>query len=153
MKADFLPAGNATMAARGNPDTEAPAPSRPLVIAVDDDPSILRVMKILLEGNGFELRTAATGEEALPILRQSVPVVLILDVELPGMSGFDVCQIVKRDARLQKVPVLLLTAHGSPKDYRTGHEAGAVAYMFKPYKAEQLLQMVRMLAASPAAGA
>lgn len=140
------------MTAVGNPDKNPSVPTKPLVMAVDDDLSILRVMKTLFESNGFEVRTATTAEEALPILGQSTPAVLILDVELPGMSGFDLCQIVKRDKRLQKVPVILLTARGSPRDFGTGYEAGAVAYMVKPYKGEQLLQLVRMLAAAPPAG-
>jgi two-component system sensor histidine kinase ChiS len=128
------------------------APPRPLVVAVDDDPSTLRVMRILLEGNGFEVRTASNGEEALQMLRQIVPTVMILDVELPGMSGLDLCQIIKRNQRLARVPVIFLTGHGTPQEYATGHAAGAVAYVVKPYKGERLVQLVRMLAAStPAA--
>jgi len=115
---------------------------------VDDDPSILRFMKILLEGNGFEVKTASNGEEALQILRRLVPAVLILDVELPGVSGFDLCQIIKRNERLAKVPVLFLTAHAAPSDYQTGYAAGAVAYVAKPCAGDRLLQLVRVLAAS-----
>ncbi len=141
------------MAAIEKPESKSAAPAKPLVVAVDDDPSILRVMKILLEGSGFEVKTASGAEEALLMLRQIVPAVLILDVELPGMSGLDLCQIIKRNERLAKVPVIFLTGHGSPHEYTTGHAAGAVAYVVKPYKGERLVQLVRMLAASIPAGA
>ena len=120
----------------------------PLVLAVDDDPSILRIVELLLQKSGFAVQTAPNGQEALKVLRKLVPAALIIDVMMPGMSGFDVCQVVKRDVRLEKVPVILLTAQGSPQDYKTGMDAGAVIYMSKPFKPERLLQVVRMLTTS-----
>ena len=132
-------------------DTKALAKPGPLVLAVDDDPSILRVIEMLLSRNGYTVRTAATGEKALNILKTSVPAVLISDVQMPGMSGYDLCSVVKSDARLQNVPVVFLTAQGSPEDYKTGHDLGAVVYMSKPFKPEKLLQVVQMVAPTPSA--
>ena len=120
-------------------------PTGPLVLAVDDDAATLRVIEMLLERNGYAVRTAPTGEQALTAVRESTPAVLILDVNMPGMSGFDVCQVLKRDERFAKIPVILLTAEGSPQDYKTGHDAGAVIYMVKPFKPERLLQVIRLL--------
>lgn len=122
-------------------------PSGPLVLAVDDDAPTLRVIEMLLERNGYTVRTAPTGEQALTVVRENAPAVMILDVNMPGMSGFDVCQVLKRDERYSKIPVILLTAEGSPQDYKTGHDAGAVIYMVKPFKPERLLQVVRLLTA------
>lgn len=124
-----------------------PTPTGPLVLAVDDDASTLRVIEMLLERNGYTVRTAPTGEQALTVVRESAPAVMILDVNMPGMSGFDVCQVLKRDERFSKIPVILLTAEGSPQDYKTGHDAGAVIYMVKPFKPERLLQVIRLLTA------
>lgn len=120
-----------------------------LVLVVDDDPSILRVVEVQLQRNGFQVMTAADGPAALKILRDCVPAVIILDVMMPGMSGYDVCQEVKQSPRLEKVPVIFLTAKGSPQDYRTGMAAGAVMYMVKPFSPEKLLQVVQMMAGVP----
>lgn len=126
--------------------TNALAKPGPLVLVVDDDPSILRVVEMLLSRNGYSVRTAASGEVALTMLRNIVPAVLITDVQMPGMSGYDLCSVVKSDARLQSVPVVFLTAQGTPQDYKTGHDLGAVVYMSKPFKPEKLLQVVTMIA-------
>lgn len=120
----------------------------PLVLVVDDDPAILRVVELLLDRNGYTVRTAANGQEALKALRKIVPDVLVLDVVMPGMSGYDVCQIVKRDARLQNVPVIFLTAQGSPQDFKAGHDAGAVIYMTKPFQPDRLLGAIRLACAA-----
>ena len=62
-----------------------------------------------------------------------------------GISGYDLCHVVKRDERLQDVPVIFLTSRGTPQDYKTGHDLGAVIYMVKPLKVEKLLNIVQML--------
>jgi len=62
-----------------------------------------------------------------------------------GISGYDLCHVVKRDPRLQEIPVIFLTSRGTPQDYKTGHDLGAVIYMVKPLKAEKLLNVVQML--------
>ena len=126
--------------------TNALAKQGPVVLAVDDDPGILRIVEMLLSRNGYTVRTAISGEKALALLKTVRPAVLISDVQMPGMSGYDLCQVVKRDERLKDVPVIFLTAQGSPRDYKTGHESGAVMYMVKPFKPEKLLQVVRMVA-------
>lgn len=126
--------------------TNALVKQGPVVLAVDDDPGILRIIEMLLTRNGYVVKSANSGENALPLLKGTIPAVMITDVNMPGMSGFDLCQIVKREARLANIPVIFLTAQGSPQDYKTGHDAGAVIYMIKPFKPERLLQVVRMLA-------
>jgi DNA-binding response OmpR family regulator len=119
--------------------------SMPVVLAVDDDPALLRIIESQLTRHDYEVKTAASGEEALRILRELTPAVLILDVMMDGISGYDLCTVVKRDERLQNVPVIFLTSRGTPKDYKTGHELGAVIYMVKPLKPEKLVNVVRML--------
>ncbi len=119
---------------------------RPKVLLVDDHEKFRQVTASVLEEGGCEVRTAANGHEALEILVESPPDVMILDVSMPTMSGFDLCHIVKRDERFQTIPVIFLSAFGAPDDYRTGHEAGGAVYMVKPYKPDRLLNIVRMLA-------
>ena len=119
-------------------------------MVVDDDAATLRIVELLLDRNGYTVKTANSGESALTLLRETVPAAMILDVNMPGMSGFDVCQIIKRDERYEKIPVILLTAQSAPQDFKTGHDAGAVIYMVKPFKPERLLQVIRLLIAPPA---
>ncbi len=126
--------------------TSALARQGPVVLAVDDDPGILRIIEMLLSRNGYTVRTAPSAEKALAVLRTIRPAMLITDVQMPGMSGYDLCQIVKRDANLKEMPVVFLTGQGSPQDYKTGHDSGAVVYMVKPFKPEKLLSVVRMIA-------
>jgi DNA-binding response OmpR family regulator len=131
----------------GNPREESKPEARalPIVLAVDDDPAVLRIIESQLTRHDIAVKTAANGEEALGILRELTPAVLILDVMMEGISGYDLCHLVKRDPRLRDVPVIFLTSRGTPQDYKTGHELGAVIYMVKPLKAEKLVNIVQML--------
>ena len=117
----------------------------PVILAVDDDPALLRIIESILSRHEFVVKTAASGEDALRILREVTPAVLILDVMMNGISGYDLCHVVKRDPRLQEIPVIFLTSRGTPQDYKTGHDLGAVIYMVKPLKPEKLLNVVQML--------
>jgi two-component system sensor histidine kinase ChiS len=117
----------------------------PVVLAVDDDPAILRIIESQLSRHDFKVKTASSGGDALDILKNLTPAVLILDVMMDGISGYDLCHVVKRDKRLQKVPVIFLTSRGTPEDFKTGHDLGAVIYMVKPLKIEKLLNVVNML--------
>ena len=129
------------MSGNGNPFPK----SGPLVLVVDGDSSALGNTQTLLERNGYAVKTATTGEEALQFLSKTVPDVLLLEIKLPGISGFDVCQVVKRNVRLQKVKVAFLTLEGSPRAYRMGLDAGADVFMTKPIAPEGLLRAVRLV--------
>jgi DNA-binding response OmpR family regulator len=146
------PVSGDSLKSENSPDEKSPVRGRsepgaaPVVLAVDDDRAVLRLIEAKLTRHDFVVKTAASGEEALKMLGETVPAVLILDVMMEGISGYDVCQVVKRDARLRSVPVIFLTSRGSPQDYKTGHEMGAVIYMVKPLNPEKLLNIVQMLA-------
>ena len=117
----------------------------PVILAVDDDPAVLRIIESQLARHDFVVKTAANGGDALDMLKTLTPAVLILDVMMEGISGYDLCHVVKRDKRLQNVPVIFLTSRGTPEDFKTGHDLGAVIYMVKPLKAEKLVNIVNML--------
>jgi CheY-like chemotaxis protein len=114
------------------------------ILVVDDDAAILRVVEFALERSGYQVKTAPDGQNALKLLGKLVPDVMILDVNMPGLSGFDLCHIVKRDERLQHIPVIFFTAQDSPRDFQAGKESGGVIYLLKPFKPEKLLQSVRL---------
>jgi DNA-binding response OmpR family regulator len=124
---------------------QLPNKAMPVVLAVDDDPAVLRIIESQLTRHDFVVKTASNGGEALDILKTLTPSVLILDVMMEGISGYDLCHVVKRDKRLQGVPVIFLTSRGAPEDFKTGHDLGAVIYMVKPLKVEKLVNMVNML--------
>lgn len=121
--------------------------SLPVILAVDDDRAALRLIESFLSRHDCVVKTATSAEDALQALREITPSVLILDVMMNGMSGYDLCSVVKRDERLRGVPVIFLTSRGTPQDYKTGHDLGAVIYMVKPIKTEKLLNVVQMLTA------
>lgn len=118
----------------------------PTILLVEDDPNSVRLARMLLEKDGYTVQAASNGAEALEALNKFVADVLLLDVGLPDMSGYEVCRIIKDDERLKKIPVVFLTAHGSPRDYQTGGELGAVFYIAKPYNPKHLLQVIHSLA-------
>jgi CheY-like chemotaxis protein len=124
----------------------------PLVLAVDDSPVQLRLVQDALTRNGYAVKTAPSGEDALAILASIVPAVIISDVMMSGMSGYDFCQQLKRDTRMCRIPVILLTGETSPRDFKAGSDAGAVFYVTKPFKPERLLSVVRMLCPISCAG-
>jgi CheY-like chemotaxis protein len=117
----------------------------PLVLAVDDSPVQLRLIQDALTRNGYAVKTAPSSEEALAMLAVVAPAVIISDVMMSGMSGYEFCQQLKRDENLRRIPVILLTGETSPKDFKAGSDAGAVMYVTKPFKPESLLNAVRML--------
>ncbi len=119
-----------------------------IVLAVDDDRMVLRLIEAKLTPHDYLVKTASSGEEALKMLGEITPAVLILDVMMSGISGYDVCRIVKEDERLKNIPVIFLTSRDTPEDYKTGHDLGAVLYMAKPIKPDQILRAVQMLSAT-----
>ena len=117
------------------------------ILLVDDDPISLTVLERTL-GDTFTTCSARNAEEAIDILQARAPALVILDVMMPDLSGFDVCKMMKTTERLQKVPVIFLSACDKPGDFGQGYAAGGVMYMAKPVRPTQLLQMVRLYASS-----
>jgi len=117
----------------------------PVVLAVDDSPVQLRLIQEALGRNGYTVKSATSGEKAFEMMKTAVPAVVVSDVTMTGMTGYDLCKAIKKDSKLEKVPVILLTSEGAPKDFKAGRDAGAVVYITKPFKPEALLNAVRMV--------
>jgi putative two-component system response regulator len=115
------------------------------ILLVDDDPTSLRIMERTLRDT-CTICTAAKAEEAVDILQERAPALVILDVMMPDVSGIDVCKMIKTTERLQEVPVIFLSSCDKPGDYGEGYDAGGVMYMAKPVRPAQLLQMVQLYA-------
>jgi CheY-like chemotaxis protein len=128
----------------------SPSSQQPVVLAVEPDPRTAEIMRGILQQDGYNIIIVSTANEALEILKSTVPAVFVAEVEAKDMSGHDLCLIVKRNERLQRVPVILLTRSAQPADYAASHQLGAVVCMAKPFKPERLLHVVRLVAPPPA---
>jgi CheY-like chemotaxis protein len=121
-----------------------------VVLIVEADAKTADIMRNVLSSDGYTVIIVPTAQQALEILKTTIPVVFLAEVEGTDMSGHDLCLIIKRNDRLQRVPVILLTKSAQPADYSASHQLGAVVCMAKPFKPERLLHVVRLVAPPPA---
>src|SRR5262245_13769643 len=106
--------------------------TRKKILGVDDDPLASGPLRQILTEKGYDVTSAANGEEALSLLARESFDLVLLDVGMPGLSGYDVCRRIRQDPRLQDLPVVFLTAHGQGHDLTAGADAGSDLYLVKP---------------------
>jgi DNA-binding response OmpR family regulator len=122
------------------------------VLVVDDEEAIIEFLEINLAKEGFKVLTASTGEEAINQVKESKPELILLDVGLPDMDGFEVCRKVRA---FTNVPVIMVTARGEDEDKMTGFETGVDDYVVKPFNPKLLVARINALlrrASAPATG-
>ncbi len=112
------------------------------VLVVDDDPVIQQLVVMNLELEGHEVLRASTGPEAIDTARSEAPQVVVLDVMLPEVDGFEVCQALGTDEATRDIPVVLLSARALHSDVQRGYDAGAVEYVTKPFDPLDLVAVV-----------
>jgi two-component system alkaline phosphatase synthesis response regulator PhoP len=112
------------------------------ILAVDDSPTILEMLKAILVGSGYEVITAADGSEALDVARSEQPDLILLDVMLPKLDGYRVCRLLKFDQRYREIPIIMLTAKTEEQAMATGIRTGADQYLTKPVEPDRLLVAV-----------
>jgi len=117
--------------------------SRERILLVDDEEDILNLVKYNLERDGYKVETVTTGEAAVRAARENVPDLILLDLMLPGMDGFDVCRILKNDKNVMKTQIVMLTAKGEDSDIVAGLELGADDYITKPFSPRVLIARVK----------
>jgi DNA-binding response OmpR family regulator len=115
------------------------------VVVVDDEPSVGTAVRELLAPEGYQVEAAVDPETALPQLLRSAPDLVILDVNMPGMSGWEFCSLLRRQSSTRTVPVLFLTGRQEVRDRITAMQVGGSDYLAKPFGAEELRQKVRSL--------
>lgn len=118
--------------------------NRQTLLIVDDSPTILSILKEMLKGNGFDIRTAAGGEEALSLADADPPDIILLDIEMPGIDGFETCRRFKADEKLAGIPILFLSSFEDITKKVKAFRAGGVDYISKPVQREELIARVEI---------
>ncbi|WP_352718599.1 response regulator [Mesorhizobium sp. M0306] len=117
----------------------------PRILAVDDTPENLEILRMRLEANGYEVATAADGEEGLAKARELTPDLILLDIMMPKLDGISVVRMLKQDLSLRSIPVILVTAKADTRDVVEGLDAGGDDYLTKPFEHQALLARVRSM--------
>jgi CheY-like chemotaxis protein len=113
------------------------------ILVVDDAPPNVKLLRLILKDAGYRVLEAGSGPEALDILRREKPDAMVLDVRMPGMTGYEVCQAVRRDPEFSTLPVIMVTALSLPEERIRGIEAGATDFISKPFNRKELLARIQ----------
>lgn len=116
------------------------------VLLIEDEPNIIEAISYILSRDGWTVHTHSDGETAIDKVMQSVPDLIILDVMLPGRSGYDILRDLRAGAETKDVPIMMLTARGQAKDREMAASLGATQFMTKPFSNADVLESVRALA-------
>jgi two-component system alkaline phosphatase synthesis response regulator PhoP len=122
-------------------------PGTDKILVVDDEPFILRSLTFVLRKAGYEVLEAWNGEEALRVIRELRPRLVFLDVMMPRMSGYEVCEAVRAEPWGDEIRIIMLTAKGQESDRIRGLEAGADEYLTKPFSPSGIVDRVRAIVA------
>ncbi|MGH7409026.1 MAG: response regulator transcription factor [Candidatus Methylomirabilales bacterium] len=126
----------------------------PVVLLAEDEPDIVKLVTYILHREGFSVRTATTGQEAVAVARQGEVDIILLDIMLPELNGYAVCAALREDPLTRHIPVVVMSARAQAREVERGLEAGAVSYITKPFEPAQLGEQIRAaLAAATGEGA
>jgi two-component system phosphate regulon response regulator PhoB len=115
------------------------------VLIIEDEPSLQEILTYNLESRGYQVLVFDEGTEGLEGVRKHVPDIVLLDIMLPGMDGFEVCRHIRSDPLIKHLPVLMMTARGEEIDQLVGFQMGADDYVTKPFKMRILLERIKSL--------
>jgi DNA-binding response OmpR family regulator len=123
---------------------------KPKVTIVDDDRDTRELLSLALESEGFEVNAAANGLRLIASLQLKRPDVILMDVNMSWIDGFELCKAVKKNEQFQDIPVVFISGRGEPEDKRRGREAGAADYFVKPLDLDAIVKRLRELIQPPA---
>jgi two-component system, OmpR family, alkaline phosphatase synthesis response regulator PhoP len=124
----------------------------PRILAVDDEPNIVRLIEVNLTRHGYQVETANNGVQALEKIRANRPDMVVSDVMMPEMDGFELLSTIRRDPALESLPVIMLTAKTQDKNVMEGYSRGADMYLTKPFNPAELLAFVKRILQSASGG-
>lgn len=113
------------------------------IVVVEDEEKVVSIIRAVLSGEGFNIKSAPDGISGLKLVREEIPDLLLLDLMLPGLDGFDVCREIRMDPRTTQIPVIILTCKSEELDRVLGLELGADDYITKPFSPRELLARVK----------
>lgn len=113
------------------------------ILVVEDEESLLKLESILLTSKGYEVHGAADGRAALDAIEQVQPDLVLLDIMLPEIDGFEVCRRIKSNSKTKHIPVVMLTAKKSREDMARGEQVGADWYITKPFKSAMVIETIQ----------
>ena len=117
------------------------------ILIAEDERDIRDLITFTLGFAGFEVVAASNGEEAVNLARQEIPDLILMDVRMPRMTGYEACALMKADAKLKDIPVIFLSAKGQDSEIQTGLQAGAADYLLKPFAPDQLTERIQTVLA------
>jgi len=117
----------------------------PKILIAEDEPDIRDLVAFTLRFAGYEVVAANNGEEAVHMAANELPDLILMDVRMPRMTGYDACRVMKSSPELKDIPVVFLSAKGQETEIQTGLEAGAEEYLLKPFAPDQLTERVRAI--------
>jgi DNA-binding response OmpR family regulator len=113
------------------------------ILVVDDEPNIVLSLEFLMKQSGYSVRTAANGEEALAAVEESTPDLILLDINMPKLNGFQVCEALRAQPEFKAIRILMLTAKGRDIEREKGLAMGADDYVTKPFSTQEVVNKVR----------
>ena len=115
------------------------------IVVIEDDPLIRKLIAQTLLRAGYEVLTANDGSEGLRVIKETLPNLVVLDISMPGLDGYQVCQYLRRDPTTATLPIIMVTAMARPSDQRRGFDIGADDYLPKPFALTELVTRVQSL--------
>lgn len=115
------------------------------ILITEDSPTVLNIMKEILESEGYNVVMAVDGQEALEKARKETPDLIVLDLMLPKIDGYRVCRMLKFDEKYKNIPIIMFTSRAQDSDKKLGQEVGADAYITKPMEPDAFLAQVKKL--------
>ena len=112
------------------------------ILVVDDEPNILKLISFILKNNGYEVMEASNGSECLEMVREEKPDLIVLDVMMPKIDGFEVAKKIKSNSATRGIPILMLSSKAQFEDKMKGIDSGAMDYVTKPFDKQELLEKV-----------
>jgi twitching motility two-component system response regulator PilG len=115
----------------------------PIVLVVDDSPTVRKIVQMTLQREHIKVITAADGLSALTSVADAMPAVILLDIQLPRMDGYQICQIIRKNLQFRTIPIIMLSGKDGLFDKMRGRLAGSTEYLTKPFDTAELIQTVK----------
>lgn len=118
------------------------------ILVVDDDPYILMSLEFLMKKNGYDVMVARNGTEAQELVEKQVPHLVLLDIMMPDVDGYEICRYIKKTPHLKDVKVVFMSAKTKEADIKKGYDLGAALYVTKPFSTRELVKQIKELLSS-----